>query len=163
MIPKRLNSTRRVVSRIDPAWKHIMMRRTYQDYCNTLDIAAIGPLDDMPEPFTFFEVQPLRVSYEVFAGDNPNYWEIFRSHVVTISGMDIEKDGDRIRDKHREEIGPDFVKDIAEMVIQMANGDGQAVFFMPPATAGEFIHNCLRSRVREAANAVSSAVAKRSE
>lgn len=156
-IPKRINTTRRVVSRFDPAWTRVIHRRCYGEYCNTLDIAKIGDISEFD--FTTFDVRPLQVAYEVFADDNgaANAWEIFRSHVVNMSGFDFERDGDRIRDKHHEEIGPKIIKDIADMIVQLANADGQTLFFAPPDGYMDFLQSCQRRLASEAVTVARSA------
>jgi len=162
-IPKRLTSARKVVSRFDPSWKYVLQRRAYGDYCNTLDIEKIGSMADLPEPFTVFEILPLRVASEPYVdGENSNWWEIFRTHVRSIGGVDVEFDGDRIKEKHREEIGPVFIRDIAAMVIDLANCDGVSVFFTPPVGYLDFIQNCQRRIASEAMESVRSAVVKNS-
>lgn len=159
-IPKRINTTRRVVSRFDPAWKSVLHRRCYGEYCNTLNLEKIGDMSGLD--FTLFEIQPLQVAYEVFADDNgaSNSWEIFRSHVVSMSGYELTKEGDRICEQHHKEISPAIIKDIANMIVQLANADGQTLFFTPPDGYMDFIVNCQNLRAKEAADLARSAAVK---
>lgn len=155
MIPKRITTTRRVVSRLDPAWAHVVRAHgidVYRSYCDTLDASEVLALQ-APEAFTIFEVEPLKVAYEMFAGDNPNNWEIFRSHVVSASGVEIEKEHGRLTEKMRNEFGRDFVSDVADIIIKIANGDGQQLFFTHPDSGAEYLSNQLRRLARAEAMA----------
>jgi hypothetical protein len=163
-IPKRLTAARKVVSCFDPAWGQVVTdsskRGVYGDYCNTHDISVLGNPLDYPKPFTVFEVVPLKVQYEPYVdGDNTNWWEIFRTHVRSITGFEVEFDGDKIKDKYREEIGPKYVRDIARIIIEMSNVDGVSAFFTIPDGWLEHIQNCQRHHASEAAKAVRSAAA----
>lgn len=163
-IPRRLTEQRRVVSRFDPSWQPIVSSHAtaqkYADYCNTLDIGIIGDPLAGDEPFTVFDVAPLQVQYESFvAGDNSNWWAIFKSHVKSISGMRLSFSGSELHDKHRGEIGLAYVEDIARMIVEMANIDGESVFFSMPGGCWAFVQNCRRRHASEMEQAVRSMAA----
>jgi len=162
MIPRRTNVCRKVVSRFDPAWRQLLTKRgAYGDYCNTLEIEALGDLSGLSEPFEIFDIMPLRVQYEMYVdGKNSNWWEIFRTHVKSISSIPLEMDGDRIKDSIRDILGFAYIEDIARMIVDLANIDGKTVFFMPPDGYGDFLLTCQRRLAKEAEQAVHSAAAK---
>jgi hypothetical protein len=166
MIPMRITTTRHVVSRFDPAWGHVVRSHgaldvtPYRKYCDTLDASHVLSMTDLPEAFTVFEIAPLKVRFEMFAdSDRRNHWEIFRSHVISVSGVSLEKEGEILTENMHNIFTPQMIKDIADIICSIADGGGQSVFFTQPAAAGEFLDNCLRRLAREAADRQAAALA----
>lgn len=164
-IPKRLTAQRKVVSRFDPSWREIVAQhdtaQTYADYCNRLDIELIDNPLGRDNPFTVFTVVPLQTRFEMFVdGESSNWWEIFRHHVKGISGMEIESQDGAILEKHREDIGPVFVQDIARMIVDMASIDGVSCFFTIPGGCWAFTQNCRRHHASAMEAAVRGAAAR---
>lgn len=157
-IVKRSTAARKVVSRRDPSWRFTAhVQNAYIDYCNTLDMAIVEKCGTLPDPLTVFEILPLKVTHEVFVdGKDSNWWEIFRAHVTQISGMQLEMQGDKIKDSLRNEIGPEVIEDIARMIVDLSNADGVSIFFTLPVGYWEFLQNCQRLLVKEMAQSEAS-------
>lgn len=151
-IIKRPTAVRKVVSRFDPSWRFTShVENAYTNYCDTLDLKYVEQCGPLPDPLTVFQILPLKVTHECFVdGKNTNWWEIFRAHVTEISGVQLKHDrAGRLDDSVRDELGFDVVKDIADMIVNLANTDGVSCFFTLPGGYWVFLQNCERLLAKE--------------
>jgi len=161
-IIKRINKVRKVVSRFDPSWRFVMEKnpdnpRDLIDYCNTLNFEIIEKIGKIKVPFTVFEIAPLKVSHECYVnGKDSDWWQIFRSHVTSISEEILPMQGDKIKDEYREELPFNLIEDIGRMIVDFANIDGVSSFFTLPDGYWGFTQNCRRLLASEVETASAS-------
>jgi hypothetical protein len=133
-IKKRLSTDVKLVCRFDPAVVDIESKKV-RDYLQTLDIAKLGDMTDLADKPSVFTVRPLSVNFEYMANDSDSdYWGIFAHHVKAVTELDFNlsfSEGS-IDYKHREDFPPRIVKDVAEMIIMLANDGRDSTFFTPP-------------------------------
>jgi hypothetical protein len=136
---KRITSNRRVISRVDRSLTGLDIK-TIRDYALSLDIESLGDISQLIEPPTIWTISPLKAKYahlDMGEGQNnsQSFWNIFALHVVGCEDRDVvlewEGAGDSksLTDAVREQIPEDYIRDIAQMIIQLANGDGTYVPF----------------------------------
>ena len=165
-LPKRLTKPRKLIARVDPALANVDFK-TLGEYFRTLDIETLGDLTSLQPKPTIFTVQPLKTNYssldkgldkdgkDLCTADD--LWAIFATHVFECDdkSVDFSTEGDgkykHLKDEVREQFFETYITDIANMIRQLANGDGNTVPFAPPVGIAEKIFNqrmqCARSRV----------------
>jgi hypothetical protein len=135
---KRITRDFTVVARVDESLRSLDAE-TFSKYCEQLDMKLLGDLAKMPEPPTVWTITPLKAKYAHLdmgdENDAASWWSIFRLHVVKVNDPSIpwEKEdwggGKALADSVREEIPEDFIRDLAQIIIQLAHGDGTYVPF----------------------------------
>lgn len=167
VMPKRLSGSRKVVAMCDPALSNFPQLKTKKldngqevpslgliPYGATLDIEYLGNLDELPfgGP-TVFEVMPLQTKFAHWdKGDESDYQMIFQSHVIKIENFDAERelvmerlpgfDYKTIDDKSMELIPLSFVKDIGNVILQLAKCDGNTIPFSMLGTSTDILRRC---------------------
>lgn len=144
--PERPSSIKRLISRKDPSLA-IYDRETIRKYHFTLDIGIFKLKETkFTDPPFIFHCLPLRAKLaNLYSEGNMSqldWWRIFQTHVVEIENIpptwDIKKDGDYLDDTVQERFGDELVKDIAQMIVQWANADGDLIpFRLQPETLVE--------------------------
>ncbi|MHC4575096.1 MAG: hypothetical protein ACYS76_13355, partial [Planctomycetota bacterium] len=135
---KRITGDRTVVARVDESLR-ALDAETFSRYCETLDMKLLGDLSQMPEPPTIWTIEALKAKHaHLDMGDDnsaASWWNIFRLHVKAVDDgsapMDTEDfAGEKaLTDAARDYIPEDFIRDIAQIIIQLAHGDGTYVPF----------------------------------
>ena len=135
---KRITDKKTVIARCDRSLT-LVPQETLKKYFETLDIDVLGPLPSLIEPPTLFAIMPLKARWAHLDRGTDNtaadYWQIFALHVERIDGAEIalEFDGQgdfkALTESVREQIPEDYIRDIAQMIIQLANGEGNHVPF----------------------------------
>ena len=135
--PKRPSEVKRLISRLDPSLA-IYDRDTHKKYHETLDIKVLK-LEDQKfvDPPFIFHCLPLRSSMSnLYSAGNMtanDMWNIFKTHVAKVENIPAEwnmkKDGDYLDDSVREYFTNDVIEDIATMINQWANADGDLIPF----------------------------------
>jgi hypothetical protein len=135
---RRITAERKVISRVDPSL-NVCSMSDVAAYSKSLNLDDLGKLPGYYDSPTYFHILPLKARWSSLDRGNENtsddLWAIFSTHVTRIEGVDfeIEFDGSgehkHIKDECREFIPDDFMRDIAQMIIQLANGEGTHVPF----------------------------------
>jgi len=166
-IKLRLSRDVRLVSRYDTAIVGAK-KGCLGKYLRSLNIDELGDLRGFKHLPSVFTVRPLTVDYEYMVnGENSNWWGIFSSHVKEITGLPkeikLESEDGILDDKLRELFPPRTVRDIAQMVIDLANEGEDSIFFTVPADYSDWL---LRAKTRlvneeqEAGVRLAAAIAK---
>jgi len=146
-IPKRITESRWLVSRIDPELIDVDLK-LQRDYWKTLDIDKLGDIKDLD--LTKVKVKPLLAQYGNLNSDDRSAmddWLIFSFHVEEISDpiykLEFEGIGDNkyISADIRNQFPESFIKDIADMICQLANGDGVRIPFAIPLGLGDTLRH----------------------
>lgn len=154
VMPKRLSGSRRVVSLYDPALVNFPQLRTEKldngqevpilglvPYGATLDMSFLGDLSELPcDGPTVFEVMPLRTRFlHLDKGEKTDWTIIFQLHVSAIDNSGIKNlsweqlpnfDYKTLTDESLEMFPVDFIRDIGNMIVQLAKGDGATIPFL---------------------------------
>ena len=149
-MPKRLSGSRKVVSIIDPALEKVPRLKTkmvggrevphmgMELYGTTLDTTYLGDLKELGA--TVFEIMPLKSSLMNWdKGDDSPFFQIFQYHVVGIENFPAEPpltfkevggyDYKILTDESMKQIPLSFIRDIGNMVLQLAKCDGVTLPF----------------------------------
>jgi hypothetical protein len=143
-LKKRITQERKVISRVDSSLA-LLPADTIKGYWKSLDIEDIGDLGALIEPPTVWTIRPMLAKYahlDQGHGNNnaASLWQIFSLHVTGCDDpslqLSYEPFGDvqMLSESVREQIPEDWIADIANMVIQLANSDGTHVPFDVQAT-----------------------------
>lgn len=146
MLTRRLTEPREVVSLLDPAMKQINPQVRIA-YSLSRNMADLGDISQLAEPFAIFTLTPMLPKYQHLAGA---LHLLFAVHCMAaknapVDGADFEtKDGFTSLDqKAMEKIPLDSVLELGQVVLDLASVDGVASPFTSAATDWE-------SRIREA-------------
>jgi hypothetical protein len=170
-MPKRISASRRVVAICDPAlsYNFPQLKTKVLDngqevpdiglvpYGATLNIEFLGDLDKLPVKPTVFEIMPLQSRFMNWdRGEDTDWRSVFQFHVIGIkdSGFDAEltyetvngMDYKTLDDDSMDMIPDSFVKDIANMVIQLAKYDGATIPFSMLGTSTATLKRCRDAR-----------------
>ncbi|MCP4640603.1 MAG: hypothetical protein GY851_09230 [bacterium] len=141
MLIVRPSADFRVVSMNDPALDPVP-RETMYEYGNTRNIDLLK-LDELPDKPTVFVCRPLQSQFEHLA-ENPTplqRWLVFATHVRNIEEFPVdikrvERNGEDVIDNDMQDvIPPEFVREIADVIIEWASADGDTLPFSPPDSA----------------------------
>ncbi len=156
-LPKRITKSRVVYSRVDPAIAKFSDLEKHMQYCRTLDINDLGDLTKLLEQPTAITIAPLKTKWahldkgESF--DASDCWLICSTHIEKIDGMTLTWENEKagvLHESVREMLTEDVLFDIAQMVIQLANGDGANIPF--------YVAGILRENIKAQKNSVSRPV-----
>ena len=136
---KRIVEVRDVIPRCDRALT-LLPQETIRKYSQELDISILGDPANMLEMPAIVSIAPLKARWAHLDRGTDNtasdYWAIFALHVQAIKGnaqVDMEWTGEgdfrALTDKVHEQIPEDVIRDVAQMIIQLANGEGTHVPF----------------------------------
>jgi hypothetical protein len=161
MLGVRPTEPRKIISHYDP-FLALVPEKVKEEYCNTLDIAALGDLSQYDGRPTIFVLYPLKTAFEDMAFSTPpDYWGLFSTHVKEIKNFPKEIDmPDKVIDyKHRADFTPEVVQNIGSICIALSNRGNQQIFFTKPVNAEGFWQATrVALKTREVANTVDAKI-----
>lgn len=138
---KRVSAETKLVSLFDDAYVTGFTDEQRESYEGTLDIGKLGDITGKDKKPAVFVCKPLMPKYEYLAFDAfPDYWGIFKTHVVSIEGgpFEVVRENEQIVDTQRGDFPTRIVQDIASQIVALCNKSGGDYFFTPSGAAQHY-------------------------